>query len=493
MIFGIFVHRIPAPPTADIRMDRNSYLRKTAIPSIGLALVVLGIFFGVFGLLRNKSIYFKVGGQYLINCEWNEEGGYKDLGNRSYAARSRENLLNWDAANYHRIKDAGYHTGAGHDNMIVPFFPLFPVIWKASFLPIQAIGFLNYAMFITGLLLLGAVLLKNTPQTQSILLLGACMVLPASAVFHMPYSEAASFLAMSAAVWAWFRKRALLFYLFLFLFSLSRPVSGVLGMSFLCAAIYQSITSKTSWKMWMQVGLVILVLITGPLLYFTYHYTYYGDFWIFFKMQREVWGTYARIPEKITDWSFESLSMNLFGFFCLVLPVTAVTAIQFPKALRERKKYYHKGFFDGNSHTQTQFLKSLTLAFCIGLTLFTIIYQGGNLHSYSRYLLAGPAGIILILAFGREFHKARSWQRGLLILIPATLAVFLWDQIPYHWRWDIRDAPFFLMLALMLLLAFYDELPKVVFWPVTVITGLLCIVFQTHMYNLFLMDCWFFL
>lgn len=469
------------------------YWQKTALPLAGISVLVLVLFYAIFGLLQNESVYFSTVGQYMVNCDWNEEGGFKDLGNLSYTTRTDSNLVNWDAEYYEIIHTQGYHdTDHPMEKKIVPFFPLFPAIWKATFLPISAIGFLNYALFVFGLLILGSVLLKDMPNDRRVILLALILILPTSTVFQMPYAEAVSFLTMCGAVWAWFRKRSLLFYGLLFLFSLSRPVSGILGLAFISTTVYFTILGRATLKMWLHTALVIPALIIGPLLYFAFHNTYYGDFWMFFKMQRH-WGSYFRIPETLNDWSFESLAMAFFGFFCLVLPFVVVVAVGFFKTIGQRKTAEKHHLFDGNQQFQTEFLKVLAVAFCLGLTLFALFFQGGSLHSYSRYLLAGPFGIILMLWGGRWILEVDWWKRLLLILVPVPFALTLWNSLSYHWRWDSRDVPFFLFLGVFLGWVLYDKLPKVIFWPVMGIFGLLCVLCQTHFYNSFLRDCWLFL
>ena len=314
----------------------NSYWRKTAIPVACISVLVLGLFYAFFGLLQNETVYFGTVGQYMVNCDWNEEHGFKDLGNLAYTDRADTSLVHWDAEYYNIIRTQGYHdTDHPMETKIVPFFPLFPAIWKATFLPVGAIGFLNYAFFIVGLLLLGSVLLKKMPHDRSVALLVSVILLPGSVVFQMPYAEAASFLAFSAAVWSWFNDRKLLFYVFLFLFSLSRPVFGILGLAFVCTAAFFTIEGRATAKMWGQTALTLPVLVVGPMLYFAFHWTYYDDFWMFFKMQKH-WGTYFRIPETFNDWSFESLAMGIFGFFCLVVPVMVGASVAFFRSMAVR-------------------------------------------------------------------------------------------------------------------------------------------------------------
>lgn len=460
---------------------------------MGIAVVVLLIFYAIFGFLQKDSWYHATAGRFLINCQWNQTEGYKDLGNRSYASRADSNLTNWDAEYYNVIRKEGYHdTSLPGEKRLVPFFPLFPAVWKASFLPVSAIGFLNYALFLLGLVILGSCLLNKLPNDRKVILLVACVLLPGSVVFQMPYSEAVTLFSFALAVWAWFRNRSVLFYLFLLLFSLGRPTSGILGLAFLSTALYFTILGKATLKLWLQTGLAVLVLLAGPLLYFAYHSTHYDNFWIFFEMQRH-WGSYFRIPEAFTDWSFESLAMGMFGFFCVVLPFTIGGAVAFFRALRSRKEASLFHLFDGNTEEHRDFLAVLSLAFCLGLSLFTVFFQGGSLHSYSRYLLAGPFGLILLFRGGEWLCASRGWVRMLAIVVPAALGIWFWSTIAYHWRWDFRDAPFFIMLAMVGVWALYDQLPRAVSWSVGGLVGLMAILYQTHFYNSFLLDCWFFL
>lgn len=470
-----------------------SYWRKVALPVAGLSLLVLGLFYLFFGAFQHERIYYKTAGRFLINCEWNAEEGYKDLGNRSFAPM-KGNLTNWDANFYNVIRTQGYHSEAPgvERESLVPFFPLWPVVWKLSFLPPGGAIFLTWLMFTVGILLLGSVLLDKLPRDQSIIIMGLCLILPTSVVFHMPYSEAASFLAFGAATWAWFKRKPVLCYVFLLLFSLSRPVSGILGLAFISTAVYFTILGKANVKLWLQTGIAVAVLVAGPLLYFAFHYTYYDNFWIFFKMQAK-WGSHFRLPEQFNDWSFEALSMSLFGCFGLVIPFATGIAVRFFKAVKGRGRATQMDLFQASREDQTELLAVLALAFSLGLTLFTILFQGGSLHSYSRYLLAGPFGLILLFIGASRIHDPAWWKRLLVCVVPVTFALVFWNQLAYHWRWDFRDSGFFLMLALLLIWMFYDKLPRWVSWSGIAGVGLLCIVYQTHLYNLWLMECWFFL
>lgn len=98
-----------------------------------------------------------------------------------------ENLLAWDADWYNSIKNSGYIYVPDHAcNMA--FFPLFPVLWKLSFVEGIGISLINLLIFIVSFYWL----MKGTAASQMDLLL--LLSLPGLIFCFLPYSEALFFL-----------------------------------------------------------------------------------------------------------------------------------------------------------------------------------------------------------------------------------------------------------------------------------------------------------
>jgi hypothetical protein len=131
--------------------------------------------------LENPIIYHKT--LAIISSNYESTGnGMKENVKKPFVKLSNENALQWDAVPYNILKEQGY--GNHTHEYIFAFFPLFPTIWKISALSPVGILFLNFLMYVAGMLLLIRLFKKDFITT--LLLLS----LPCIVIFFIPYTEA---------------------------------------------------------------------------------------------------------------------------------------------------------------------------------------------------------------------------------------------------------------------------------------------------------------
>jgi hypothetical protein len=180
--------------------------------------LVLAVFWILYLSLEHQTFYEKTLGQYSDN--WQNVNGERSLGNVPYVQPENNRMVQWDARHYELIKDHGYDTEKAGGDFIYAFFPLFPLIWKASLLPPMGVLFLNYLFFSISIFLLLTLFSSEKNVTRDALLSSA---LPGLIIFLIPYTEATYMLMVSIGIWGFVKKKYWIYFVGLFLAALARP------------------------------------------------------------------------------------------------------------------------------------------------------------------------------------------------------------------------------------------------------------------------------
>src|SRR5687767_13202532 len=145
----------------------------------------------------------------LVSKNWVNKGQERYLADTPYINLTNERAIQWDAVHYRFIRDFGYDVFKADGEYIFEFFPLFPLIWYGTGLsPIGAI-FLNYILFVAGLILLFKIF---TPDRLPFHIVVLSMTWPGIIIFLIPYSEALFFITLSLGLYGFIKRRYWLYF-----------------------------------------------------------------------------------------------------------------------------------------------------------------------------------------------------------------------------------------------------------------------------------------
>ena len=458
------------------RPTTRSEHRLSLFVFLGLSAAVGLAFCGLYALLTHPDIHrglmLALGG---YNYE-NTAAGYANIRRvmAPYAVPDTVRLLSWDAHTYHRIATEGY--SAEHFWMTA-FFPWFPTLWGTLQLPVTLLPVLHFSIFSLGMAVLFTTFgSRFTPKVQVLLYLGL-MVLPSFTIMYMPYPEAWSFLFLSLALRAIMRGQNYTLFFWMLCYATTRPNVLLLGCALLGWAMHV-FWHERRWylpafrpMLWSGAGVAV-----GLLLVFGWYAYKTGSFFIFFEAQK-VWNTQLQWPEQWSDWSIEMKGLNL----SLVMLGGVVAIISLLRAL-------HRGAWRQDLFASLQVWAWWAW---LGIALHVMVFQGGNLHSAHRYLMAQPLFVLLVLGWVERVSTWPNWTKW--VVWATGLGCTAWllaglGKIKYFHLFE--SGPYWWMVVGGLWIFFMTgkwRWYKVVGFGVWCLAGLL---YQTFLWNVFLSRGW---
>lgn len=236
------------------------------------------------------------------------------LCNIIHAMPGEGNISQWDAGWYASIVQSGYTFVEGKACNLA-FFPLFPLVWKATGLSVYGVSILNLVLLMisSGLLVYAFKLSRR----ETLLLLS----MPSMFFCFVPYSESVFFLSASILLVGLHKEKLWLTLLGVFLASTARSASLIFLPILIFLAILFYASSKQKVREFFLVGLGSLV---GSLAVFLLQFAQTGKFVEVFKVQT-YWNRVLQWPEfPITTWDrFRLVWLDglafLAGVFAVVL------------------------------------------------------------------------------------------------------------------------------------------------------------------------------
>lgn len=273
-------------------------------------------------------------------------------------------LLYWDSGHYFRIKNQGY------GDILVAFFPLFPLLWRTLGLSLVGICLFNAGVFATAL----TALAKEFRFTMIEVLL--CLSLPSGFFFFVPYTESLFFFTSILILIGFHRENEKLICLGLFLCTLTRPAYSVFVPALMLMAIMGSLGSG---KVLLQkLASYFGVILVATLLVAYIQFLDTGRWFEFFAAQKH-WDNELRFPRfPFSSYGNSGMILRLdamalllgtcAGVFLLyaIYRIYKLKASPPPKAL------------------------SFSLAYLAGMTLLVLAFRGGSLFSINRFVFATP-------------------------------------------------------------------------------------------------------
>jgi len=451
-------------------------MRLTVYKPFLIGILILLIIFGTNRVFQNKFIYNKTIGRYII--QYQNINGERKVVDKSFEGITNENMVRWDAAHYLFIRDHSYDTKLAGGDYIFGFFPLFPLIWKISFLSPVGIGIFNYLLFVLGLIFIFKELGHGLDKKENILKYILLLTLPGTVIFYIPYTEALFFIVICIAFYGMLKNKYSYYFVGMFLCSLTRPSAVIIGASIVCKDIYLYLTGIEKEKLLKKIFRNIIPVVLGTMLIGLYQYSF--DHTSLFNFQRvgAYWGHKLQIPRDLTDWSHEGFSMNIALIFLLIPTLIC---------------FLLKGIIVKGDTMDVKYpLFILSTFYLVGIFLFILLYQGGNLHGLSRYLLCTPFFFVVVIWGYQKMGKSLLDERLALIVFPLFAALFIYTLSPYMSKWS------FYSLGLLILFLNYFYLFNVfstaklfnrLFFGSIVVVN---IIWNAYLLNCYLNDGWIF-
>jgi len=454
---------------------KKSITRENHLFILAVIFIAFSALWAVFyNLFKDEQIYNAVLSKYIKNYE-NVEGTISHQ-RIPYQSFSEKKLCYWDAGIYYKLKNSLYHDENDDDGYFA-FFPFFPVLWHfTDFLPSQLIIVHSILYFISLLFFLNAMYGK-IPIKEFILML--CM--PMAVLFYMPYTEAYYMLFSSIAVWGLIKRKPAVYLIAMFLASTCRPVGTLLIIAIVCAEVYWFLNHRNLKKAFYHFLFLSIPMIAGTLFSAGFQMLRGAESLFTFIDVQKYWNHYFEIPTHIADWSSEQEGSNKFLFFVLT-PILIIYIVWTFVLKLKTKTVASQNMPDAKS-----FLFTMSSAYVIGIILFSLFYQQGNLHGSSRYILCTPFFWLTALQLPQKIKQIISGKTNLIFKISLmTLPVIGW----YYYKGIGFNYFSFYLLYFVVIAPFFRKQLSIIFYGCFFIISALWL---SYLFNCHLADAWMYI
>jgi len=357
-------------------------------------------------------------------------------------------LIQWDAGWYSDIVENGYSFVPGVWSNTA-FFPLFPIIWRATQLSPLLISILNLIMAMSGMLILKRTLHFNNREFFIFL------SIPVLFFNYIPYSEGLFFLSGSILLYG--LKRDFSFALLgIFMMGLTRSVSLIFVPIILFSFLFNLQVNKSNSTIFRRSGLLILVSFISLLLAQYIQFLESGFFFTLFDTQA-TFGRVLSMPELyFTTWDNARLIwIDGLAFFsgavafivCLVL---LYRKFRNPKILVSTPLLFSLAY--------------LTIVFLIELFYSPKDELGGtSLMSVNRYIFCTPFFVTFLLMVFKHYRPDIKTILKFLIASVIFWSFFnAWGNLGYMdrfrlpWYTDRFSLPFMISKIYFALVILYS-------------------------------------
>jgi len=447
--------------------------------NIIICLLFLIGFWIVFLAFQNETIYCNSLG-IIGKTYYHSENGTIERARNPYEKITDGNTIHWDAAYYHLIKEEGY---SANDNYRFAFFPLFPYIWRLSGISSSNVIFLNFFMFMGGLLLL-AHLFKQ--KWKNVLLI---LALPMTVIFLIPYTEATFFLMFSIAVYGYVKDKYWIYFIAMTLASLSRNTIFFVFPAILCAETLFFIRERNVRQSLFRLIMGSLPVLTGTALLSLIQYEAGGGSIFKFIEAQTYWKNKFSLPDltNLRDWSTESFAVNVPTLIMIGIPLIAyITSIAL-KQLNVLTK--HITFFSFSSENKSDYLNVILLFCCLSAFCSVLLFRGGSLHGLSRFVICSPYFVILMFLHQEKFLSINIAKRVIYFSSLAILSLFL-ILLFKKFSLGFYYFGYFIFVGTMALYLFKDKKQKLAYKIFLIVTPVISIVWTTYLFNMYLCNAW---
>ncbi|MCR5887954.1 hypothetical protein LRS06_09210 [Hymenobacter sp. J193] len=320
---------------------------------------------------------------------------------------SHETLLRWDVIWYEQIRQHGYtYSATGMSN--AAFFPMLPYVWRFSGLGLRGMGLLNAAMFLGASTWLAHQL--RLPVRLQLLLLSTPFLL----FMVVPYTEALFFVFSTLLVVGLRRRKLLWWVLGLLGCGLTRSASTMFtpALLFMVAMWAMQPGQRGTALRWGAAGLGALLLSIGLVAAVQWYQT--GEPFGFILAQKH-WGHTMKRPNfPFTDPSgTDVLWLDALALWLGLAAAGVCTWLTWR---------WLQCWRTGRAMPPLPPELIFALGYCVGVTLFILLYQGGSLWNIGRYIFATPFLVVILAHWVAQ--PAWPWRRYALV---AAATMLLWQ------------------------------------------------------------------
>ncbi len=458
-----------------------------------LCLGNLVLFITAFFLFQNEKVYRNTLGK--ISMTYERTGAWSDfniqLVRKPFTSVTEQKLLHWDSEIYYSIKEYMYSDEGPYSGVRGAFFPLFPGLWKTTQLSAIGICLLNYLLFASALILLVELLLKEQSLRDRLFFIGIALSVPSVVFFYIPYTEAVFLITSVCAVAGFIKKKYTLYFLGAFLVATTRPASMFVGVAIILIDVLVLWLEK-DWRGFLKnTFLKILPFAAGYFSVVVLMYFYQGS-WTLMYDARKYWPEETlgmRLPGPIRDWSVEGFGMSSFSIAYICLPAIVYVLFKAGRVLLAKHKDNLLVWLRNEDH----YLAMISLAYMGLLLIYTLLFRGGSLNSFSRYTLASPFFFLLLLQLWKQRKNVHLVQKILLLVLPSIFLYVFFKKVEYgdgRLRFEYMGMYLFILLLGFVYLHTYLNRTLQVIGVVGIF--LLNILWSTYLFNCFLCDSWIF-
>jgi len=411
-----------------------------------------------------------------------------------YARITDKNVCNWDGSHYKNIKDNYYDSGKGDKNYA--FFPLFPLLWKISFISDIYIGLFNYLLFGISIVILSSIFLnkKGLSLTDRLFVFTLSLILPTIAIYYLPYAEALYTLTFVIALWGLVKNKYWVYFIFILLFSMTRPTIMVFVISIVMLDLFYFLKHRNVVHFVKELVMKLLPVAIGVGIVFFMYYLNSGSFTKYFETVYKYWPSHFSIPEKISDWSVESYGMNVFTIFFIIFPTLGLFIYNAIKFFKSEKPVAPPSIFNGNINFIKKYFLNNSIIHFWGVFLCVVFYQGGSLNGLSRYVFVSPFFYTFLYIFYNDLREI-NWKRLLLVFLPAlagSLLLLLNALVFLDPKINFSDMGFFTFLFSLISLLFLKYMNDRLKLAAMLLLAFCNIIWITYLYNIYICDGWIF-
>jgi hypothetical protein len=464
-------------------------MKNQIIIYIAISVLNLFLFLGIFSLLQNSGVYYQTLGKISHNYErtgdWNN---YKIVQvNKPYIEINNSNLLWWDAPIYQCISKNMYtEEEACYGKVRAAFFPLFPLLWKATNSSAISISVINYFLFAAGLALMMIYFFKAKPyKTFSTYIV--LLTLPTVIIFYIPYTEAIFMFCMNIAAIGLLKSKYQLYFIGALLTAMVRPATVFILFAILIAEAliglrhqHLKLYLKDSFLKGLPFGL-------GYLAALGIQYLSSGS-WLAFSDAHAYWSGGLQKIGAIVDWSIEGFGMNAFSIVMISLPALAFCLYVFFSVFAKSSK-----FLNTLKENKVNYIFLVSMLYLAGILIFTGLTSGGNLHSYFRFTMASPLfylGAIILLGY---LSQTRSRYHLLIFSLALGLLIIFMNSVPYGGqRFTFAYMGQYLLVITSLFLLLRKYLPQKVDIAILTVFVFMNSVWTTYLLNAYMSNGWLF-
>jgi hypothetical protein len=360
------------------------------------------------------------------------------------------------------------------------FFPLFPMFWKITCSSSIGISTLNYLIFIISIALLIMILLSTT-VVNKLIAFSVLITVPSTIIFYIPYSESLFLFTTMLAAIGIIKKKYWLLFIGFFLLAMVRPATVFVFIAVLFAELLIFMTHKNFRLFLKEVTVKSLPFILGYFCAIYIQYLYSGS-WTALLDARKYWHATVSFSH-FSDWSAEGFGLSIFAIFFLCIP-----AIGFLLSLfLFKSKSIINDYIEKIKNYKNEYLFLVSIFYLIGIFIFSLITEGLDFHSFSRYILASPLFYIAVLILLNYLYN-KPIKLFCIIYFIMTIAVIIFLSVVEYGGDKIQFS--FFGLYMFILTGFYIIINRIIPQSLQISLAFILILLNT-VWNTFLLNVFF--